>query len=97
MSNHLATLSPSAISVSKLSGKVVSSHKLRSGIVGTTDDLVKLINVVIFIREINLEDWVTPATKIPIIKITIDNSINENARFCLRKDMISKFKLKLIK
>jgi len=31
------------------------------------------------IREINLELVVTPATNIPMIKITIDNSINEKA------------------
>jgi hypothetical protein len=32
-----------------------------------------------FIAETNLELCVTPATKIPIIKITIDNSISEKA------------------
>ena len=33
----------------------------------------------IFIALINLDDCVTPATKIPMIKITIDNSISEKA------------------
>jgi hypothetical protein len=52
---------------------------VRLGIEAISEEVVADCALNNFIRNTNLELWVTPATKIPIIKITIDNSIRENA------------------
>jgi hypothetical protein len=70
---------------------------VRLGIEAISEEVVADCALNNFIRDINLELWVTPATKIPIIKITIDNSIRENAflRFIILKlnNLLKKIKL----
>lgn len=83
ISSHLPNLSTLLGSVSKLSGRVVSTQKTKYAIVGTTDDLVKLIYDANFILKTGREDWVTPATKMPMIRMTIDSSISEKALLLL--------------
>jgi hypothetical protein len=63
----------------KLSLIVDSSHRLRFLKDGTGELKVSDRADCNFIALINLDDCVTPATKMPIIKITIYNSIKEKA------------------
>jgi hypothetical protein len=70
--------------LSKLSSSEVSIQKDKSLIEEIGELRVKFCAVITFILAINREEEVTPATKIPIIKITIDNSIKENALSLLK-------------
>ena len=67
--------------------RTVSSQSDKPLIVITSVDLVKDCKEINFILETNLELWVTPVTKIPIINITIESSIRENA-FLILKTMV---------
>ena len=70
---------PSLIWISKAFSLTASSHKAKSFIVPTGELCVIFRAEVNRNCLINRELEVTPATKIPIIKITIDNSIKEKA------------------
>ena len=58
---------------------VVSTQENNPLIEFTGELHVNALAVSNFMAEINLLPWVTPATRIPIIRITMDNSINEKA------------------
>ena len=68
-----------ASSSSKDFSETVSYHETRPVIEGTGELCVKARADDKAIWRINRELCVTPATNIPMIKITIDNSINEKA------------------
>ena len=73
---------PSSVSASKkLSSAVASNHAASPEIEGTAEFFVKeraLVNLNLLTKRL---DCVTPAIIMPIIKSTIDNSINEKAFF----------------
>lgn len=65
----------------KLFSEVVSSHRAKSLIELTGELWVKACADFTWDLPSNLVPWVTPATRTPIINITIDNSISEKACF----------------